>query len=477
MAISAWMRALPWLVLAACSTSDRFADGGNAPDGGPGPGDAQTADAGSSGGKGSFGAACERSQDCRPGLFCDTQIDLGLPASDLPPGLDEIPSNIFPGGVCTPVPRAPYDPTGADSCDPVLPQAAQGCGRDGACVAVTLDTGEQVVACRPTCDPTQGCGRFGYACDFDLKACVEGCQSDEECRLLLLDEDGDGRADALAYDDTSRATCDTESFRCVHPGGSDSGVTGDACTKLDDCEAEGLCLEELRQYAGLEFPGGYCTKFGCQVEGRECEGEGSVCEPLRPMASGVSTGDGCWKRCTVGAEPEADRVGRNGHGEGCRPGYRCHYNGGEGPESGVCVGGNYNAVAENNVGAECQTDADCYSPFGLGACVRLRIGPSLLAPVSTCAIMDCSAPGLPEDVCGDNGECIGLYGDIAFCVQTCKQAEDCATGYSCTDDDLNPATARICYPACFEDGDCRKGEEVCRARAAGEPGMCVASGN
>jgi len=90
--------------------------------------------------------------------------------------------------------------------------------------------------------------------------------------------------------------------------------------------------------------------------------------------------------------------------------------------------------------------------------------------------MDCNAPGLPDDVCGPTGTCIGLAGDVTFCAQTCKDATECADGYACSDDDLDPTTSSICYPACSADAECRKDEEVCALSAASGVGACVASG-
>jgi hypothetical protein len=308
-------------------------------------------------------------------------------------------------------------------------------------------------------------------CHYDYEACVEGCQSDEECRLQLVDGDGNGLPDALAYDDDSLAFCDPESSRCKHSGGG-SAATGDACERLDDCEADGLCIQPLQTFAGLRFPGGTCTKLGCNIEGRECVGDGATCSRLRSWSPGLVTDYACLTGCTVGAEPAEDQLGADGHGEGCRPGYRCHYNGGAGAQSGVCVGGNYNAVTDNNVGAACESEADCYSPFGLGSCVFLQIA-DVAAEIGSCSLRDCNAPGLPEDLCGAGNECIGLNGDVSFCVKNCTKTDECPEGYACSDDDGNPGTPRICYPACFADAECRDGE-VCEPSPMGA-GRCVAS--
>jgi hypothetical protein len=426
---------------------------------------------------GVFGAACKKAADCGKGLSCDPEVDNSIKAQGLPAGMKQVASSSYPGGSCTPVPAAAFDPNGVRSCNPLLPQAQQGCGADGACVTVPVGTKTEV-ACRPLCNPAAAkneCGRFGYACDFEMRACVEGCQSDEECRLQLTDANNDGRADGLQYDATSKAICDTESFRCVLHGGGAAASTGAACKRLDDCEADGLCLQSLQTYGGLPFPDGYCTKLGCDLKGHECSGNGAVCTSVRAWSPGVVTPSACFQGCAVGAEPKADQLGESGHGKGCRTGYRCHYNGGAtGSDQGVCVGGNYNSVTASNIGAACKTDADCFSPFGLGSCLTLSVG-GMQPATGVCGIMDCAVPGLPDNICGSGSECIGLSGDITFCAKTCTDAAECATGYACADDDQDTSTPKICYPVCFGNDDCRKGTERCSSTSATNGGTCVAS--
>ena len=190
-----WVRVLCGAVLlGGCSSDDAPTDAGAHAD--------AAVDGGSAGGSGgsghAFGQSCKETSDCDPKLFCDREIDLSYDAENLPPDSTKVAQSAFPGGVCTPLPAAPFDSTGAgDSCDPTVPLASQGCGDDGACVSVVIDTqGTTVLACRPRCDPTADnpCGRTGYTCDFTLKACIEGCQSDDECRLLVLDVNADGTA-------------------------------------------------------------------------------------------------------------------------------------------------------------------------------------------------------------------------------------------------------------------------------------------
>ena len=407
-------------------------------------------------GSSTVGQACDRDSDCAAGLSCDVEIDQSFSASRLPAGVSQVQSAVFPGGSCTPIPATVPDGT-TEVCYPFGPPNLSGCGEGGACSFVTVaDTTSltRLAACRAQCTPTadgSGCDRFGYTCHTDLGVCVEGCQSDEECRVRVVDADGDGVDDSLEYDDESRAICDVEGFRCVHDR-TNNAQTGDACERLDDCERDGLCRDAL---VGMDFPGGFCSKIGCEVEGRECRGDNAVCESLRGETS-ISYPT-CLTRCTVGAERAALRVGADGHGEGCREGYRCHYNGGEGAESGVCVGGNYNDVSESNVGAACTSDAECYSPYGYGRCEDLS-GTGL---TSVCTIVDCAAPGLPDDICGPSGLCYGFGSDFSLCVQECSDAKECAEGYACADDDGVASTERICFPVCFEDADCRKNSERC----------------
>jgi hypothetical protein len=453
------------VLLAACGDDDAApkkdggADGGIGLRDGGGDGGGVRGD----GGPAHFGSACKRDGDCGAKLSCDTEVDVSFTASNLPAGERQVRSFVFPGGVCTPIPAAAFTGMG-DSCDPTVPRAAQGCGSDGVCVGVSVDQQQQLAACRPHCDPTapkNQCGRFGYTCDFDLEACVEGCQSDDECRLQVLDTNSDGTPDKLQYDDMSMAQCDPDSFRCVHHG-SAGGKTGDPCVRLDDCAQEGLCIQSLQSFASLPFPGGYCTQLACDVKGRECQGDNAVCTRLRSWSPGLITPAACFTGCNVGAEPKADQLGVTGHGDGCRDGYRCHWTSGLRAGQGVCVGGNYNAVTKNNIGASCTSNKDCYSPFGLGRCMSLSVG-GLNSPGGMCTVMDCGVPGLPDDLCGPSAQCIGLSGDVTFCVEQCKDATQCAKGYGCTDDDNDPSTSKICYPACHSDADCRKGSETCNA--------------
>jgi hypothetical protein len=414
---------------------------------------------------------CVSDADCPEKTFCDKEIAGSIPVSGATGNM--IDRSLFVGGSCTPKTLAPYDSEGA--CDSSLPQAAGGCGPKGRCVLESLND-DTYAACRAACEPsatTSGCSREGYTCDFGVHACIEGCRSDDECRVIAKDTNNDGAADALAVDTNSEAFCDKKTFRCAHPGTA-KVETGHACARVDDCGANDECLSGESVAGGLDFPDGYCTTLGCDVKGRECNGQGAVCAPLRPILASGSDTSLCLMSCKVGAEPEELRVGANGHGLGCREGYRCHYNGGDGADDGVCVGGLYNDVKTNNGGKACKSNAECYSPYGMGACLQYSATEARIqAPTGTCTILDCNAPGIPDDICGVGSECIAFASDVTFCIKNCSTAAECAAGYACTDDDADPSTPSVCFPACVKNSDCRTSER-CQIAANADAGRCVA---
>ena len=414
---------------------------------------------------------CATDVDCPDGTFCDREIPSSIEISGAPTGMIERP--LFPGGSCSPKPLAPFDSTAA--CDSSLPQAVQGCGSKGTCILEDLND-ETYAGCRAACEPsatTSGCAREGYTCDFGAKACVEGCRDDVECRVIVRDSNNDGTPDTLAYDTMSEAYCDEKTGRCTVDATATVPV-GSSCERLDDCSSQGYCLEGARAAGGLDFPGGYCTAVGCDVEGRECPGSGAVCEPLRPWLGSTGTAPLCLQSCEVGAESADLRIGASGHGMGCREGYRCHYNGGMGTSSGVCVGGVYNDVTRNNVGEACTSNSDCYSPYGYGVCLLYTATSARIrASVGSCTILDCNAPGIPDNVCGPGNECIPFAGDLTFCIHNCATADDCPTGYACADEDADPTTTRVCFPACLANTDCRSNQR-CQVAQGATAGRCVA---
>jgi hypothetical protein len=137
----------------------------------------------------------------------------------------------------------------------------------------------------------------------------------------------------------------------------------------------------------------------------------------------------------------------------------------------VCVGGNYNSLTKNNIGAFCKANTDCYSPFGMGRCLTYGL-PNNQSSVGICTLMDCNVPGVPTDLCGDGNACVGSTGDQAFCAHNCSQATECPSGFACYDDDSDTGTARICYPICDADVDCRVSEH-CKLFTGQMYGQCV----
>lgn len=458
------------LLAVACGDDDEPKDGGAdaALSGDAAMGDAAPADAMVS--STPFGP-CESDADCPKNTFCDKQITGSIPVNGLPSGM--LDQSLFPGGSCSPKPLAPFD--SAMSCDTTLPQPVQGCGSKGTCVLESVND-ETLAGCRAACEPSatsSGCAREGYTCDFSLHACIEGCRSDAECRIAVRDNNRDGTPDTYVIDEDSNAVCDPKTARCTHSGKTDV-PTGAPCERLDDCSAGGSCFLGPRAIGGLDFPGGYCTAAGCDVPGRECKGDHAVCEPIRPWLGTTSDASLCLISCEVGAEPEEQRFGANGHGTNCRDGYRCHYNGGDGAANGVCVGGVYNDVRTNNIGKECTSNAECYSPYGYGTCLLYSATEARIrAPRGTCSILDCNAPGLPKNICGSGNECLAFAGDLTFCIANCETADDCAAGYACTDDDADPTTASVCFPACAKNADCRA-TETCQRVQGSTAGRCVA---
>ncbi|MEM9189763.1 MAG: MopE-related protein [Myxococcota bacterium] len=387
------------------------------------------------------GGACTAT--CPAGGQCIPEDLAGIggaadPITNLPGGSTMvIPSPFFPGGYCTEaLVSNPGDP---GACDPDAPAGTQGCGTCASC----FQTGG-VVLCAEDCTrslTTRGGCRTGYQCLLGNGVCWDGCDSTDECRVQRRDTNGDGLIDAmtdnLVYDTLSSATCNMATGRCDDPGTA-TAVHGGPCTRNAECPANSFCALD-------GFPGGVCTKSGCDVPGNACVGVNSTCFG--------GAGGSCLTGCVVGAEPTADRLGVTGRGAGCRTGYQCDWDGTTlTGTTGACLPGNYNAVTIENVGAACPGgDTSCYSPYGQGLCV------STWGTQGSCTILDCDAPGIPAGVCGTGNSCTDI-GGVSVCMQTCTTATECAPGLGCVDHDALAGTARLCWPVCTGNLDCRVGE-------------------
>ncbi len=415
---------------------------------------------------------------CRGSLRCQGERRIAIggaadPIDDFDGGITAI---YFKGGYCTPAPLAQFgrDP---EACDP---NDEESCGAAGiACLALTPDNGTM---CLLECEPAQEtnpCPGEGQNCDVSSHVCQPfGCSSDDECRIFRMDTNGNGRIDPynamenpmgdhLVYDTDSMAVCNPVTYRCDNPG-TMGAAAGTLCMKDSQCEENGDCFTEASG-----FPGGYCTKLGCDIDGRECAdpaGEGGAVCQTRGIGVPV-----CLEDCEVGAEDMADQLGAMGHGDTCREGYTCVWNGtgGEGEINGGCGPGVYNDIMEPNVGTECEAAADCYSRFGAARCLTRGFGDQ-----GSCSLFDCGAPGIPADVCGPDAQCIGFTGTATtICLRNCTMPSDCATAtgsnpQGCVEFDGRAETPRVCYPACTGDDDCQS-DYRCVAPPGERTGECV----
>ncbi|MCS6797163.1 MAG: hypothetical protein NZ898_01310 [Myxococcota bacterium] len=435
-------------------TGPPTADGG----GTDAPSDSTRTDTGrpdASGGSCDIGEPCTSTRGCRISTRCvdeisDTIGGMGDEIVGHPSGVTSIPQTLFTGGYCTVV-----GIEGMGGC--TIGDDSTCCEGGGAvCANAGTQMGRRVTFCVAACNPstTSNPCRDTYACDLGLRGCVPGCATDDECRIYRADTNRDGRIEApaagamavdrLTYDTESRATCNRTTYRCEHPAGPGMPHAGIPCERDSQCEENGDCISE----AGSEgaWPGGYCIKFGCDLPGVTCA-RGGHCQERRV---GVHV---CLQDCKV-----AD------HGMGgmfaphatCRAGYMCAWDGVGGPSAmvnGGCLPGNFNDVRTPNVGAACDADSDCYSPFGAGGCIE---------PWGTegyCSIFDCSAPGYPADICGSGAVCVEVDRETSFalCLDTCTRAEDCGMGLACVPIDMT-GSMRVCAPACSMDSECRMGQ-------------------
>ncbi|MEZ4287938.1 MAG: hypothetical protein R3A47_07290 [Polyangiales bacterium] len=181
------------------------------------------------------------------------------PILDHPSGANfQYNSIYFEDGMCT----AAFDSTTGVCSDARRPLAAT----FAAFVFLFSDLNICAPVCTPAAEGNDRC-RDGYTCDQIGGFCDVGCTSDDQCRVTRQDTDNSGTlevwdpttmtGDHLVYDTESTATCDLQSSRCRHSGTA-GAEAGDACTRDDDCEADGLCV-------GSWPGGGYCTKLACDL--------------------------------------------------------------------------------------------------------------------------------------------------------------------------------------------------------------------
>ncbi len=454
----------------------------------------------------SSGSACTPERGCRstsascldPSVF--GEVGLGGPGDPIaghPDGEDTfVPTPLFPGGYCTT--SYPQEGVTPDRCNVRGTEPDPVCGECATCLDFFgLDTPANTAAtvpglCAQNCMPslTDSDCREGYECLLIQEACLPGCQSDDECRIAREETNGvegiqtpaecaaDAGActpadcgeaspadpdacadpasnfDSLVYDTESSAVCDPVTFRCTDAPSDPSASAGDPCTDDSECEAEGFCIAETEDGS---WAGGTCTKWRCDLGGNECANDG-VCQE-----AGVGV-FGCFEGCVVGGvDPSSDPatwVAEGSARSSCREGYGCYW-GGEGAageaDNGVCLPAHHEpAVTAPNVGATCESDADCFSPFGQGLCLQEGFEQGY------CSVRNCAAPWFTSEtnVCGEGAECVAfdpMDPSFALCVQTCEAAEECSEGLGCIQ---FTEASKACWPNCESTEDCRA-DEVC----------------
>jgi hypothetical protein len=382
------------------------------------------------------------------------------------------PVRYWPGGQCQ------------GACDP---NANGQCNACSTCLQTGTDssgnaTGECFQSCTQDLDGRGGCND-GYACDRANLACVIQCSvvdGVDTCQFSFEDRDTDPTTRETIVDEGTSypSTCNVTTGLCEATGRA-GATAGDDCMDDFDCEDDGLCLGgDGDPELPVTLQDGYCIRLGCNETDLRCQ-TGDVCtQSLFGLPGGV-----CMDGCVVGAETTAGQVaGAAGGNPGCGAGEACFWDGVHGTAdtlNGGCYPGNYNDIPAYNVGASCDDDADCYSPYGLGRCLFGQ-GNSLGDRVGSgiCAVGGCgqamgmpvglaTADGVvpvlnPQDICqttadGNNDICVTFSETQTFCVSGCTAATDCPDGYACPNlgDALRPL--RLCWPACQVDGDCRTG--------------------
>jgi hypothetical protein len=399
---------------------------------------------------------CNGNLDCLP---AQTFVVGGPddPIRDYPPGEEQtFEDTVFPGDYCSLVLAA--SPTECTLED------AQACADVcGICTPAFIDADICLRGCRAEADTKSTC-RDGYQCDLLFDVCDTGCGTDDDCRVFREDTNDNGEldpwdpvamtGDRLVYDIESTYFCNTVTNRCEHPG-TPGAEAGNVCTDNQQCEANGICIDE--DFFG--FPGGYCSKIRCDID--PCAGDG-ICAFL---GLGVPL---CAESCQVGSgATPGDPSTYVGNTQGCREQYTCFWGGTDNDPTGACVPGVFNDVTENNIGADCIEPSECYSPFGQGtcgdadlACSLIGAGPDEVCQVGFgCTVFDCAVPGMPDDVCGVDAECVVTPDGLSLCVAKCSAAENCLPGAACADLDRDPLTLdTVCLPICRDNAECRAGE-------------------
>ncbi|MBX7196860.1 MAG: hypothetical protein K1X94_32720 [Sandaracinaceae bacterium] len=427
--------------------------------------------------RGHIGGACAAAE-CFEGL-CQEEISREVPSvmrSDFSMAGRPYPVRYYvPGGQC----QLACDPNRSDQCNAC-----------STCLQTDTDSsGNPIGTCFQSCaqdvDGRGGCND-GYACDRANLACVPQCvvvDGVDSCQFAFEDHDTDPTTRETIIDEGAAfpSHCNTMTGLCETAGRA-GATAGDDCMTDMDCEDDGFCMRGTDADTPVTLRDGYCIRLGCNQTDLACQAGDACTVSLFGLPGGV-----CMDGCAVGAETtDAQRHGLAGGNPGCGTGEACFWDGVSGTAdaiNGGCYPGNYNEIPAYNVGADCQDDGDCWSPFGRGRCLFTggtffdRTGHGICAVGGCGQAMDgtvglLAADGIvtvpnPADVCqtasaGNNDLCVNFGDNNTFCVTSCTTAADCGAGYACP---VLGGTAlaplRLCWPACQEDGDCHTGA-TCR---------------
>lgn len=496
-------------------------------DGGETPMDDAGVDAGDQGPNcGDFGRACDFTTsnppqgNCRLSDFCQPDLSFDLnseddPIRDLPEGQVTLVT-FFAGGLCTP---DAYAGSGTDwqTSLGLCENDSDTCIDDACGTCVNFFSGDAM--CLPSCEPSldgRGDCREGWSCDRGLEICIPGCTSDADCRVTREESNGvEGIQSSFTCEDDPTAccpegdencctemdccegsenedcywggtnfdiqiwdtdptapVCNLDTGLCQHENPEGAGV-GEPCERDRDCATGMECYEETDSGA---FQGGICVIERCDLEGIDCP-EGTVCQE---RGFGSPT---CLPPCTFadGADFDDESTWLGALGD-CREGYSCFWNGQDPAteNNGACLPGGPNDVTEPNVGGACETDDDCWSPFGLGNCIAQSEddegNPTGDFLGGLCSVFDCRAPvpGAPPGAswCPDGSICVtGLDPDdptYGICMDTCATGNDCRDNFSC----LGLGANSVCWSFGCENNDGCPGDQVCNIAPGDQVGEC-----